>query len=48
MSAVRKEISEINENTSEIDEDNIPETIEGKGINSEVIDIFADFEEEKI
>ena len=48
LSAVRKEISEINENTSDIDEDNIPETIEGKGINSEVIDIFADFEEEKI
>jgi DNA topoisomerase-6 subunit B len=47
LSAVRKEIYEINEIISEYDEDVFSEVTDEK-INSEIVDIFSNFEEEKI
>ena len=47
LSAVRKEISEINEIIYEDDEDIFSEVTDEK-INPEIVDIFSNFEEEKI
>jgi DNA topoisomerase-6 subunit B len=47
LSAVRKEIYEINENISE-DDENIFSEVTDEKINSEIVDIFSNFEEEKI